>query len=282
MGKFDGVLLASDFDNTLIYTEEALRTSQPIPPLGEENRRALEYFMAEGGKFALATGRALPSLKHLIPLVPFNAPCVVCNGAAIYDFEAEKYLEYAMLEQQALRRADVALQQFPTVGVEAYHIQNTVHVVHPNAATRQHKHLTHVDMEECSSMLEVPLPLGKLLFEEEHDVLEQVLAFYRQKGWAQDYEMIFSGKMLLEQTRKGATKGGMVLKLAQLLGVDRKDLYCVGDEANDLSMLREAAQGFAPENAIPAVRECGATIVSHARKTALADVIDILDEKYPG
>ena len=42
MGKFDGVLLASDFDNTLIYTEEALRTGTPVPPLPERNRKALE------------------------------------------------------------------------------------------------------------------------------------------------------------------------------------------------------------------------------------------------
>ena len=33
MGKFDGVLLASDFDNTLLYTEDALRTGGPVPPL---------------------------------------------------------------------------------------------------------------------------------------------------------------------------------------------------------------------------------------------------------
>ena len=46
MGRFDGVLLASDFDNTLIYTEEALRTGKPVPPLSERNRAALERFMA--------------------------------------------------------------------------------------------------------------------------------------------------------------------------------------------------------------------------------------------
>lgn len=54
-GKFTGVLLASDFDNTLIYTEEALRSGVPVPPLSAENRAALERFMAEGGRFAIAT-----------------------------------------------------------------------------------------------------------------------------------------------------------------------------------------------------------------------------------
>ena len=58
MGKFTGILLASDFDNTLVYTEEALRTGRPVPPMPERNREALEYFMAEGGRFSIATGRA--------------------------------------------------------------------------------------------------------------------------------------------------------------------------------------------------------------------------------
>ena len=52
MGKFSGVLLASDFDNTLLYTEDALRTGAPVPPLPERNREALLYFMAQGGRFA--------------------------------------------------------------------------------------------------------------------------------------------------------------------------------------------------------------------------------------
>lgn len=65
MGRFDGVLLASDFDNTLIYTEEALRTGKPVPPLSERNRAALERFMAGGGRFAVATGPGSGSLPQV-------------------------------------------------------------------------------------------------------------------------------------------------------------------------------------------------------------------------
>ena len=45
-------------------------------------------------------------------------------------------------------------------------------------------------------------------------------------------------------------------------------------------MLTAAAEGFAPANCVPAVRDCGATIVADARESALADVIAILDERY--
>ena len=280
MGKFTGVLLASDFDNTLLYTEDALRTGAPVPPLPERNREALESFMAQGGRFAIATGRALAAFLRHAEDVPMNAPGVVCNGAAIYDFARGEYLENAMLDASARERGQAVLDRFPDVAVEAYHIDNVIHVVRPNAISRQHEHMTHVALTEVPSLLDVPLPLGKLLFEAEHETLEQVLAFLRDRGWAEDYELIFSVSHLLEMTTRGANKGGMVRRLADRLGISMDHVYCAGDEANDLSMLSAAAEGFAPANASAAVRESGATLVCHARDGAIADVIEILDRKY--
>lgn len=280
MGKFDGVLLASDFDNTLLYTEESLRTGAPVPPLPERNRKALEYFMSQGGRFAVATGRALPAFLRHAGDLPMNAPGVVCNGAAIYDFEKGEYLEAAMLDAAARDRGQAVLDRFPGVAVEAYHIDNVIHVVRPNEISRQHEHMTHVALTEAPSLPEVPLPLGKLLFEADHETLEGVLSFLTQQGWAEDYELIFSVSHLLEMTIKGASKGGMVRRLAGRLGISMEHVYCAGDEANDLSMLRAASQGFAPANASPAVLESGATVVCDAREGAIADVIEILDKKY--
>ncbi len=280
MGKFDGVLLASDFDNTLVYTEECLRSGQPVPPLLERNRKALEYFMAEGGRFSVATGRALAAFVNYAAGVPMNAPCIICNGASLYDFAAEAYLETALLDEHARERGQAVLDKFPEVAIEAYHIDNVIHGVHPNAITRQHERLTKVQVTEAPTVLDVPLPLGKLLFEAEHESLEAVAAYLRKQGWAEDYELIFSGKTLLEMTAKGANKGGMIRRLAARLGISMEHVYCAGDEANDISMLQAAKEGFAPENCIPAVRVCGATIVCHAEEGAIAEVIEILDKRY--
>ena len=280
MGKFTGVLLASDFDNTLVYTEAALRAGTPTPPLSAENRAALEYFMAEGGTFAIATGRALASFVRFADMVPMNAPAVVCNGAALYDFTAGEYLDTAMLGGDVRARIQSLLDRFPNMAVEAYHIDNVIHAVQPNEITRQHEHLTKVAVTEAPSLLDVPLPLGKLLLEADHETLERALACMREQGWDEDYEMIFSAPLLLELTAKGANKGGMIRRLAERLGIDMKDVYCAGDEANDLSMLAVAAEGFAPANCAAVGRESGATIVSDARENAIADIIAILDQRY--
>lgn len=282
MGKFTGVLLASDFDNTLIYTEEALRTGAPVPPLPERNREALEFFMAQGGRFAVSTGRALAAFIKYAELVPMNAPGVVCNGAALYDFSTGEYLETALLDETALERGQVILDRFPSAAVEAYHIGNVIHAVHPNEYTRRHEHLTRVAVTEAPSLRAVPLPLGKLLFEAEHETLEDISAFLKERGWDGDYELIYSGRTLLEMTVKGANKGGMIRRLAARLGISMDHVYCVGDEANDISMLTAAREGFAPANCVDAVRACGATLVRDAREGALADVVELLNRRYGG
>lgn len=165
--------------------------------------------------------------------------------------------------------------------MEAYHIDNVIHAVRPNLYTRQHEHVTHVSVVEKPSLLDVPLPLGKIMFEEDHAVLEEVKAFLQSQPWAGEYEIFFSDRTLLEVTARGATKGGMVARLAERLGISRQHVYCAGDEANDLSMLTWAAEGFAPANCVPAVRACGATIVADADHDTLADIVSRLDKCTP-
>ena len=114
MGKFDGVLLASDFDNTILNTELPRRTGCPIPPISQRNVEALRYFMDNGGRFAVATGRALPAFRMFAEQVPMNAPAVVCNGGALYDFKTERYLETMELPETIRPQGQDVLDRFPT------------------------------------------------------------------------------------------------------------------------------------------------------------------------
>ena len=70
MPKFDKVLLASDFDNTLVYTEGALARGEDIPPMSARNREAVEYFIQNGGYFSISTGRALPAFARYAQDLP--------------------------------------------------------------------------------------------------------------------------------------------------------------------------------------------------------------------
>lgn len=90
MGKCSGMLLLSDYDNTFCYTEKALRGGGDVSPVSQRNLEAVRYWMAEGGRFAVATGRALAAFRRQAEGVPMNAPAIVDNGGAIYDFAQER------------------------------------------------------------------------------------------------------------------------------------------------------------------------------------------------
>ena len=83
MGRFSNVLLASDFDHTLTDM------SGQIPA---RNLEAIAAFQAEGGIFTVASGRSIPMFRKKAALVPVNAPCILYNGGACYDYRTDELL----------------------------------------------------------------------------------------------------------------------------------------------------------------------------------------------
>ena len=281
MGKFTGLLLASDYDNTLAYTEEALRLCRPMPPVSKANQAAIRYFMAEGGIFSVATGRAKPAFEAVADGVPMNGPTVLFNGAAIYDFSTGKYLCEAFLPETARAHIAQTIRELPFAAVELYHDNNDIHALQPNDVTRRHLHVTHSPTVIVDSMEQVPSPISKALFSTEPAHQAALLDYLRGQGWYGDYEVVASSESLVELTARGANKGGMVRRLAALLHIPQANVACVGDHANDISMLTWAGMAFAPANALPEVRAlpCVRTLPD-CREDAIAALIAVLDEKF--
>lgn len=281
MGKFTGLLLASDYDNTLTYTEEALRLCRPMPPVSKANQAAIRYFMAEGGIFSVATGRAKPAFEAVADGVPMNGPTVLFNVAAIYDFSTGKYLCEAFLPETARAHIAQTIRELPFAAVELYHDNNDIHALQPNDVTRRHLHVTHSPTVIVDSMEQVPSPISKALFSTEPAHQAALLDYLRGQGWYGDYEIVASSESLVELTARGANKGGMVRRLAALLHIPQANVACVGDHANDISMLTWAGMAFAPANALPEVRAlpCVRTLPD-CREDAIAALIAVLDEKF--
>ncbi len=281
MGKFSQVLIASDFDNTLVYTEEALRSGAAVGGLSEGNRQAIEYFMAEGGTFCMATGRALPSYLTIAPLVPSNGPAIIANGAAIYDPATKSMAATAYLPEAVRVHVEALEAQMDGLAYEIYHDDDQMFMVRPNDITRRHVHLTHLPAVELGGIREAPSPISKVLFEEEEDRMEQLAALIAAQPWADGYEVVRSAPFLMELTAKGANKGGMLRELARLTGKSLAHTYTAGDHANDIDMLRLSRIGFAPENAIPAVKQTpGVQLLPDCRHDAIAAMIEEIGKMY--
>lgn len=268
MGKFDGILLASDFDDTLYGWD--LR----IP---ERNLEAVRYFIGEGGRFTVATGRAHRTFAPFAHLVPMNAPAVLSNGAAVYDFQADRLLEQTCLPPSAPTDLAALMEEFPSLSLEAYHGED-IYVCRPNEITLAHLKKVNCGYTQCP-VSETPTPWVKAIFHQEREVLLRVQKRLLERH-GELYEAIFSNPRYLELTCKGSSKGGGVAWVARMLGVAPEHIYCVGDNQNDIPMLARSAIPFAPANCAQEVRDWGARILCHCDDGVIGDIVEILDKLY--
>lgn len=270
MGKFDGVLFYTDYDDTLY------NTAHTVSP---ENHAAIRYFMENGGRFSIATGRAhrtfTPQIRR--EQLELNAPVVLSNGAMLYDYQADRCLVETHLDGDAPAWLAQLCRVFPGLAVEAYHGEE-IYVHNPNAVTTAH--LSKVGGIQIPCPIgQMPTPWIKVLLEQDHPYLLAVQAHLLQ-CWGDSLEAIFSNPYLLELTAKGCHKGAMALRAAELLHISRSNLYCMGDNQNDIPMLALSAIPFAPANCAPEVKDWGARILGHCDDHAVAQAIEVLDTIY--
>lgn len=267
-GKFEGVLLVTDFDDT--YFPE----SGVLPP---ENLEAVECFKAQGGVFTVATGRAHTTFAPKLPFVPVNAPVILSNGAQLFDFATGQMLLERTIPPSIAPHLEELARSIPEVGLEAYHGEDA-YIWNPNRWTWYHLDKAGIGATECP-IAQMPQPWGKAILHQEQDVLLRAQTWLLER-YGELYEAIFSNFHMLELTAKGATKGGMVLELARRLGIEREHIYCAGDNQNDLPMLQIAQVGYAPANCALALKTWGARLLPSCADGAIAALIQDLDRRY--
>ena len=74
---FDGYTLVSDMDGTLINSNKEI---------SKENLDAIKYFVNNGGKFTVATGRMVASVECFLDRLNLDLPAILHNGGKIYDY----------------------------------------------------------------------------------------------------------------------------------------------------------------------------------------------------
>lgn len=269
--KFSGVLLATDYDDTLYGTDFSI---------SPENRNAIEYFVAEGGRFTVSTGRSYINFAIQMETqnLPINTPVVLSNGASIFDFGRNAMLRETHLRTEVAADLEEVCKMFPTLAFEAYHA-NHVYVHNSNDVTK--RHLDRAKLTGISLPIkEMPLPWNKAILQEDDHTILKAARQYMAEKWGAKYEVIFSNPVLLEVTDKGVNKGTAVLWLADHLNIERSHIYCVGNGHNDLPMLEVSAVPFAPANCEMALKRSGATILPSCDESCIARLIDHLDRRY--
>jgi Cof subfamily protein (haloacid dehalogenase superfamily) len=268
LGIFDGVLLATDIDGTLLNRKHEL--TAPV-------RAALDSFTARGGLFTVATGRSLAGFAALRSLMPLSAPAILSNGAYIYDYHVGREV-YAKWLSGPFEEAITDIRaRFPGLGTEL-HRPDRVWIMDYNRWTELHMTAVKCSCEKIARLDEAPQPWLKALFAEEMKVLRPVAA-YAIPRWGEHFNFFHSSSIMLEMQNTGIDKAEGVQTLAEMYSLDLKNVYTAGDAGNDIGMLR-AFESFAPASATEEARAAATHIVPGQDEDAIAAVVRMLEERY--
>ena len=80
MGKFDKVLVLTDFDGTFANDKGDIT---------DDNKEMISYFTKNSGLFSVSTGRTFQGF-HKYSAEYINAPVLLANGALAFDYEKKK------------------------------------------------------------------------------------------------------------------------------------------------------------------------------------------------
>ena len=266
MGKFDGILLCSDLDDTLLTTDKHI---------SDDNKRMIEYFKKEGGKFTFATGRIPHGAKLMLKYIEPNAPMVCFNGAGIFDHRTDELLWRMALDDDAVKVMEFVDKNFPYSGLEVC-TEKELYFCKVNMIVEVHK--KHEDLADLyADYHDVPKPWIKALFMQETYQIDEVRNGLQNSEFTEKFDFIQSSPQYYELLPKNASKGNALVKLAEILKVPINRVIAIGDNENDISMIKSAGTGIAVANAIEPLKDAADFITVDNNSSAVAAVINMLD-----
>ena len=279
MTDFSHILLVSDFDRTL---------TAPDSSIPQANLDAIRAFMARGGRFTVGTGRSAPMFRPYQARIPTNAPLILYNGAAAYDYEREE-LSGAVWMSTGRELLEYLTETFPDLLLEIQGVD--AHYLVGESPLREAFYRAQGVAFRTVTLDEAPTRYHKLAIFGEFRSLD-VGQFYSGTPeeiarFGECCERIMrdwpgltadrAAPRIIDLQASGGGKGAAARALAKRLG--RSTLVCVGDAMNDASMLLEADLAFAPADCAPEVRALGCCrLVRPCAEGSIAGVVEALEK----
>ena len=268
MKKFEGILICTDLDGTLLKGDKTV---------SKENLRAIEYFESEGGRFTFITGRMPFYAKATYDVIRPNAPVGCVNGGGIYDYKEGKYLWTCELERSCLELVEYIDNNVEGIGIQVSTFDKA-YFSRENAAMQRFRKVTGVE-NLVKYYYDVNEPIAKILFADmREESLLRVQDLLLNHPRANEFDFIRSEKTLYEILPKGMSKGSVLKRLSGILGIDMKRTVAIGDFNNDISMIRAADIGIAVDNANDEVKAAADHITVDNEHHAIAKIISDIEK----
>ncbi|KHD46073.1 Cof-type HAD-IIB family hydrolase [Streptococcus hongkongensis] len=241
-------ILALDLDGTLFTSEKTVT---------DANKAALKAAREKGVKVVITTGRPLKAIGNLLEeldLVSDTDYSITFNGGLVQKNTGH------ILEKRSLSLTDVKTihRELDSIGLPTDILSDgTVYSIPSSEGRHSQYHLanpllTFIEINDIEE-LKQDIVYNKIVTVTDATYLDQQLAKANQDLFV-NYEAFKSRDIIFEVMPKGIDKAFGLNLLCQHLGFEEKNVMAMGDEANDLSMLKWAGLGVAMANAVAEVK----------------------------
>lgn len=274
MGLFDGCLLACDIDGTLLINDF----------MPQQNIEKIKYFVSEGGKFSLATGRTAGAISVVTDKLDCIAPSIVANGSMIYDIKNDKTLFEIFIPNEDRHIVKAVIDECKTVGIEAHSGKNVI-VLNASQETVDHENYENLDaiVLDYDKALEYNWNKAIYLFanEDESKTVKHIISQFEHNSQFVDTSATIGGRRryYFEHVPQNVSKATTLKILCEKLNIKKGCCFAIGDYYNDLEMIKTADIGAALIDSPDEVKAAAATVVCDAQSGAVANFIDYLTER---
>ncbi len=260
-------IVASDLDGTLLKDDMTV---------SEENLHAIDRLTQKGVQFVIATGRTLGEIDPAIYAIPSVRYIIHSDGAVVYDKQTGERLCACIPQALSNWIYDVLseYEHFPSLRFEGklymdqafrtFEAQSRCHVTSYFYGLFD-KVGNYLSDFECFWRSRNEMEMINAFFRNDAD-LEACVKRLEAQG---DLVIASSAEHSIEIFYKTAGKGNALWRLADALGIDRKQTIAVGDSTNDSSCVRQAGLGLAVSNACDALKELADEIICSNEEHAI-------------
>ena len=263
--KFYGYVIFSDLDGTLLNDEKKV---------SKENREAIKYFIDNGGKFSIATGRAIESVEKYIKDVKTDLPIITYNGGILYDNNEKKVISEKILDMDKKKLAFKIADDYENLGVEVY-AGKDIYVIKDNGMSdRQATRLLNLTYDVPDNILD--LNWNKITTVGKIEFMDKVESEFENKYKTKS---IRSGECFIEIVPDNVSKGNALNEIIKMYNLDKQKVICVGDNMNDAELLMEAGIPFCPENASKELKKYAKHITVNNNNNIIPNIVKWIEER---
>lgn len=267
-------VLFSDLDGTLFNSESRV---------SDENRAAIERYIAEGGYFAVSTGRLASNARTHLGDLPVNGPSIVLNGGACYDFTTETFSHEHYLDRSYTDPLFKHLMaNVPRLDVQVCTPEGIIYLT-PEETAHQGVLRTHLPARFVHWEDVEDLPFFKAL------LIAPMPAYYMMRrlievfapGHYTTLECSTGNNYLYQEIMPlGISKGSALDVMRTDAAYKGRTFFAVGDYRNDLELITHADHGIAVANALPEVKEVAELVTVSNDEHAIAHIINEIIPRF--